>query len=453
MNSHPIRRQVLKRLGPFRPPASRAGLAVLLLAAVAFPDEGPKLGAAGWSQVSIVGHSSDTAEGAAHDGKSQYSWGAQLSLASRVTDRLSIAAGVGIAAGHSIRTMNELTGSGYAPMSVGGYVSEANFTYAFGGGSALTLRGGLFSYIYNPDVKNLGLYLLRGPVYPGFVLSGFETKHVLPVANMLGLQLRHRMGSFTQDFILQSDIEFYPYYDLSPAYVASWRAHPGIEVGAGINLHHYIPVDGELTTDKSNPYIVTDTSGAATDTINVSFKGIKLMARAVIDPKAFFGTGAMGEEDLKLYGEAALIGLDNTEAHKAMYGGYGQRMPVMVGFNIPVFGFLDHLSLEAQWYGAPFHDDLEPYRTGYTKPTVNPVGWQNSENTNTDRNVTRDNWKWSLHGARVIQSRVRVSFQVANDHWRPGIYRGDGDANLPKRQAIMVAPEDWYTSFKLAYFF
>ena len=84
------------------------------------------------------------------------------------------------------------------------------------------------------------------------------------------------------------------------------------------------------------------------------------------------------------------------------------RMPVMVGFNIPVFGKLDHLSIEGQWYGAPFHDDLEPYRTGEgTSPTVVPVGWQNSENGNADKNVTRDNWKWSLHGAKTISGRVR----------------------------------------------
>jgi hypothetical protein len=449
MNSFAIRRHA----APF------AG--VLLLAAAApgslLAKEGPRIGAAGWSQVAVVGHSSDTAGNASHNGKSQLSWGAQLTLSNSVSDQLSIVAGVGIAAGHSLRSMpGEPTE--YAPIGVGGYVSEASFTYNFAttGESGLFLRGGLFSYIYNPDVKNLGLYLLRGPVYPGFVVSGFETKHVLPVANMLGLQLNHRIGDFSQDFILSSETEFYPYFDLSPAYVASYRVHPALEVGAGVNFHHYIPVDGELTTDKSYKFYAGDTAGNVTDTIQLSFKGVKLMARASFDPKVFMGgNGMFGSEDLKLYGEIALLGLDNTEAHKAMYGDYGRRMPVMGGFNIPAFGYLDHLSIEAQWYGAPFQDDMEPYLTGYNKPTLMPVGWYGvpTKNNNAVQNVTRDNWKWSLHGAKVIQNHVRVSFQVANDHWRPGIYRGDGDTNLPKRQAIMVTPKDWYSSFKLAYFF
>jgi hypothetical protein len=445
---------------------SALGALLLLLSAVvlALPvaasakdmHEGVKIGAAGWSQVSVVGNSSDTAGGADHNGKSALTWGAQVSLKSRVSDRLSIATGVGLAAGHSMFSMPG-DPTGYAPLGVGAYVSEANFTYNFG--SRLFLRGGMFSYIYNPDIKNLGLYLLRGPVYPGFVVSGFETKHVLPVANMWGLQLHHEMGDFRQDFIVSSETEFYPYFDISPAYIAGYRPHPSLDVGAGVNFYHYIPVDGKLTTDKSYNYVQGDTAGNPVDTINISFRGIKLMARASFDPKVFIGAGAgpltFGSEDLKIYGEVALIGLDNTDAHKDMYGELRQRMPVMFGVNLPVFRALDHLSFEMEWYGAPFHDDMEPYLTGYNKPSLFPVGWYGTptKNNNTDQNVTRDNWKWSLHGARMIQNHVRLSFQVANDHWRPGIYRGDGDTKLPKRQAIMITPEDWYFTTKLAYFF
>jgi hypothetical protein len=444
---------VLHRRSALRVSALLLSAAAFALPAAPHAQEGIKIGAAGWSQISVVGNSSDTAGGADHNGKSALSYGAQISLGSRVSDKLSIATGVGLAAGHSMFSMPG-DPTGYAPLGIGAYVSEANFTYNFGSQS-LFLRGGMFSYIYNPDVKNLGLYLLRGPVYPGFVVSGFETKHVLPVANMIGLQLHHEIGNFRQDFILSSETEFYPYFDLSPAYVAGYRPHPSLDLGAGVNFYHYIPVDGKLTTDKSYNYVQGDSAGNPVDTINISFRGIKLMARASFDPKAFFDARALGPEDLKLYGEVALIGLDNSDAHKDMYGELRQRMPVMFGVNLPVFRALDHLSFEMEWYGAPFHDDMEPYLTGYNKPTPFPVGWYGTptRNNNADQNVTRDNWKWSLHGARMIQDHVRLSFQVASDHWRPGIYRGDGDTKLAKRQSIMVTPEDWYFTTKLAYFF
>lgn len=460
---------------PFAPHASAGRapwargllLAAAILAAPVAAQEGLKVGAAGWSQVSVVGHSSDTALGADHDGKSVFSWGAQIDLSSRVSERLSIAAGVGLAAGHSMRSMpGEPTG--YAPMVISPYVSEANFIY---GKPSLFLRGGMFSYVYNPDAKNLGAYLLRGPVYPGYLVSGFETKHVLPVANIWGLQLHHEAGNFRHDLFLVSETDVYPYYDLSPAYVATWRAHRSLEVGAGVNLYHYLPVDGRLTSDKdpAHKYVggrpgTVDSAGTPKDTLyldttSIGFRGVKLMARASFDPKAFFDASSFGPQDLKVYAEVALLGLENSEAHKAMYGDYLHRMPVMVGVNLPVFRLLDHLSFEVEWYGAPFADDMENYLTGYVKPSPLPVGWYVpaggavTVNHNADKNVTRDNWKWSLHGARLVGERVRVSFQVANDHWRPGIYRGDGDTKLARRQAITVAPEDWYTSFKLAYFF
>lgn len=450
MNSHALRHPAL------------LVAATLALGAASARSEGDiRLGAAGWSQVSVVGHSSDTIgydgfSRYSHNGKTQLGWGGQLSLESRVTDQLRIAAGVGIVAGHALRSYLDET-TGYAPLWVGGYVSEASFAYRISGDatSGWMLRGGLFPYVYNPDVKNLGLYLLRGPVYPGFVISGFETKHVLPVANLAGLQLRHVAGNLTQDFILQSEMDYYPYFDLSPAYVATWRAHPAVELGAGVNFYHFIPVDGKLTNDKNYDYVKGDSLGNPVDTIPVSFKGIKLMARASFDPKHFFPATALGEEDLKLYGEVALIGLDHSDAHKDMYGELHHRMPVMVGFNLPVFGAFDHLSLEVQWYAAPFHDDMEPYLTGTNPPSPRPVGWGGTptSNNNADKNVTRDNWKWSLHGARTIHDRVRVSAQVANDHWRPGIYIGDGDTNLPKRQAVLVSPKDWYFTGKIAWFF
>jgi hypothetical protein len=58
-----------------------------------------------------------------------------------------------------------------------------------------------------------------------------------------------------------------------------------------------------------------------------------------------------------------------------------------------------------------------------------------------------------LHGSKKIQEHVLISFQVANDHFRPGIFDGYADSSPPHRDAVMVAPKDWYSSLKLAYFF
>lgn len=430
---------------------------------------GVTFGAAAWMQYGIIGKSSVDINSAAYhegafNGKSILTPGAQLSLGADISERLHIATGIGVVAGTSLAMGPLGINGGYALPGVYAYVPEAYFKYGFWNeaGSKLSVTGGLFSYDYNPEVKNLGLYLLRGPVYPGILVSGFETKHTLPVANMVGLQVHHQTGKFQQDFLLSSEMEYYPFFDLSPAYVANYQVHPSLRVGAGINFYHLIPADGKLTKGlKSGKdyWIYRDTTGAGAggqdDTTKIGYNGTKVMANAAFDPKPLFGGAEwLGSEDLKLYGEIALIGLDGGSAYKKVYGGYAKRMPVMVGFNIPTMKALDHLSLEVEWYGSDVEDNLDNYTVQGSSHPVSPfpTNWDVNGQVYTHR-VSRDNWKWSLHGARMVDTHIQLSFQVANDHYRPGIYHGYGDSNPPYQNAVLVSPKDWYLTTKLAWFF
>lgn len=314
-----------------------------------------------------------------------------------------------------------------------------------------------------------------------------QTEHVLPIANMLGMRLHHKAGAFEQDFILNSETDLYPYFDLSPAYLASMRLGPAFKIGAGVNFYRAIPIepemttpflpDGEIIADRvEHPYdqiyIYVDTTGPAPNTTVMSFKGTKVMATVSLDPKAFFGgDGIFGAEDLMLYAEVAVIGLDQSKAYNAIYGGLGKRMPVMVGFNLPMFGFLDHLSLEAEWYRAPFRDDLTRYLSGSHVKPASPIPVSNGylggapdrtdptkladsqmpwADADVNKPITKDDFKWSLHGARIIQNHFKVSFQVANDHFRPG---GPATSSSPSYEAILTTPKDWYWMTKVAYFF
>jgi hypothetical protein len=403
---------------------------------------------AGWIQYGhIVNSSEQTNVYSDYSNRGLHGSGAQLTLKHRFSSRLDGSFGLGAASGHFLSGSASGPKGGYSPSGVSPYVAEANISWSAwrNESQAVTLRAGFFPYNYNRDVKNLGLYLLRGPVYPGVLISGFETKHVLPVANMLGLQLRHQAGGFTQDLLLNSETEFAPYFDLSLAYLASYDFAGAFRVGAGVNFYHLVPIDGKITRGEvwAPPGSVVQT------TETVGFAGQKVMANASFDPKAFTGDfGLLGPADLRLYGEVALIGLDTDSLHNALYGDlFKHRMPVMVGFNLPAFKLLDFLSIEVQWYGSKIRDDLTGYNTtSGGRPSPLPVA-------SADSNLTRDNIKWSLNGARMLGSHVRLSFQFANDHLRPGTYAGDGDNNPPGREAVLITPKDWYSSLKLAYFF
>ena len=426
--------------------------AFLALSAAGLSAEETKLnfGGAGWMQYSTIMKSSDTTNDRDMDHRYLVGSGAQFSINVNPSEQLRIEAGIGVGAGHNLAATTQLQG-GYAPFGAGPYVSNANFKYSFWSAenSGLFVRGGLFPYDYNPEAQNLGLYLLRGPVYPGFIISGFETKAVLPVANTLGLQVHHQAGGFQHDFLFTFETEFYPYWDMSPAYIASYNFGSALRIGAGVNFYHLIAADSKLTRDTSKISIDTIGAGTATpvfDTTIIPFSGTKVMANASFDIKSLFGgAGKLGAEDLKLYTEVAIIGLDNGKAYKKNYGPYSDRMPIMVGFNLPAFGFLERLSFEVESYKAHFIDDYSKFNH-YSNPTPIPP-------SPLDTNYADDNIKWSLYGSKVIKDHIKFSFQLASDHYRPGIFRGYGDNNAPSNEAILFRPSDWYWTTKLAYFF
>ncbi|HKP95649.1 MAG TPA: hypothetical protein VJ385_07820 [Fibrobacteria bacterium] len=419
-----------------------------------------EVGGAGWIQYGRVGNSSDPENGTDLDGNSIYSSGAQLSVQARISERVDGVTGIGVAYGHTLPSAITKNG-GYAPAYLAPYVAEAYFTAHFikEENSGFFLRGGLFPYSYNPEVRNLGSYLLRGPLYPGVLLSGFEERNGFAVASMVGVQLHNRSGSFQQDLIVNSETDFFPYFDLSVAYVANCNFSSAFRLGGGVNFYHLIPITDSITSGKWDVGHSTfvDSIGAnpdgtpINDSTLIGFSGTKLMVNAAFDPKLLFGgPGILGAEDLKIYGEIALLGLDNGPAYKKLYGDYLHRMPMMIGLNLPMFGFLDRLAFETEWYGSPVKDDLAGFNhTASSHQNALPLKDANGKYIN----YKRDNWKWSLYGSRIVQGHVRISFQVANDHFRPGIYTGDGDNNAPGSQALMTTPKDWYTMFKVAYFF
>src|SRR5690606_35009810 len=134
------------------------------------------------------------------------------------------------------------------------------------------------------------------------------------------------------------------------------------------------------------------------DTTNFyTFQGLKLMARASADPKVFVPMPFLGPEDLKVFGEVALLGVKNYPFY---YEKRTERMPVMFGMNLPAFGFLDIVSLQFEYYGSPFPNSVDnAYRYQMpTYPFVNENGVRATDPNNFDRDnekVTDDDWKWS----------------------------------------------------------
>jgi hypothetical protein len=214
-----------------------------------------------------------------------------------------------------------------------------------------------------------------------------------------------------------------------------------------------VPVDTTII-----PVAQRDSTG---DSLHVDYvwpthKGIKLMGRFAFDPQALIGSNTLfGKNDLKLYGEIAVIGVQN---YPGVYDKISERIPVMLGFDIPTFKLLDVMALEVEYYGSKVVPDLR--KVSVNGSAVPQSIWVNRAKPPTDGtaptfsqtpyDVNADNLKWSLYVSKIFAEHVKISGQVANDHFRTG---GTAISTGKSYEEALTNPKDWYWFLKLSYFF
>ncbi|MFC1585359.1 hypothetical protein ACFL5V_07420 [Fibrobacterota bacterium] len=433
----------------------------MLLAVGAYCQElTPEIHGAGWLQMGRVVESSSE-KGRSNDYTDNWmqNAGGQLSATLNVDDHWQGGLSIGVIQVHLARG-SKTQASLWYPFWVT-YVGEARITYSnslFTADDKWSLTMGSFGYNYNPDVKNLGLYMMRGYVYPGALVSGF--------GNIYGARAGYEIGMLSNDLLFNIETEDKPLYDISIADYLNFKFHPGFEFGLGVNFYRLIPQNSDVTsptkdcdeqTDISvygrmgqdNACFLFDSSYTVTtdpltgqldstlvlDTITGSLAGTKMVMRFRLDPKALAGgIEALGENDLVIYGEAAILGTKNYSGE--VYGSMSERMPIMVGMNLPTFGFMN-LSVEVEHYGSKNSSDNLAAQNGSWVPPVK-----------SDVDNTRDDWKWAVNASKGLFGNMALSAQVANDHLRLG-----GSHNIATGVETTTTPSDWYWTAKLAYFF
>lgn len=467
-----------------------------LFAAGAFAEPEVTIQGFGWVQTGRIGNATDTL-------RFNYNKNWMQTAATQITANVVIDGhwdgSLGIGAGQEHPMQGSTQDARQLHVNIATYITQARITWSLGDrrDPRLSATFGYFPFNYNPEIKNLGLYLLRGPVYPGTLVSGFETKETLPIANFLGTHLHGALGPTRHDVIFSSETEVKPLFDYSLAYIFRHQTGEAFGYGAGVNFHHLLPVYPWATNPRDgNQFTFTDSSAVKdpidrlyfyvdpdnpADTTWLSNQGTKLTAFFRFDPKPFFSGGGFGKNDLVLYGEAGLIGVRD---YKGIYGNRFQRMPIMAGFNLPAFGFLDNLSLEVEYYSSPYKNDLTELqtnlaptpvsnRTNKFRPRLLDSGYvlASGDTLRASRTVVaqtggkvfedvlwgdpydvtslhKDDWKWSLHLAKTVMGNIRFSAQVANDHFRPV-----GTGTTPTYFSIFSTLDDWYWMTKLTYFF
>jgi hypothetical protein len=342
-------------------------------------------------------------------------------------------------------------------------ISQAQGIYTFGDldNPTATLQMGYFPYKYNSDAKNLGEYLMRSGTYPGYIVTGGWNMMNSAGYMVQGLRVNTSAwdGKIQTDFLLAMEHDLPPLFGITPALLSTVTPIEGIKIGAGIACNHCIPIkpSSESPHIEENQVIISSSYDSASQTYSVvrdsnsyyTFQGVKVMASASFDPKAFVPMPFLGAEDLKLYGEIALLGVKN---YGYLYEDRLERMPVMVGINLPTFKLLDILSVEVEHYNSKFVNDIT--KLVYSQSPIWNVPDDGSLDSQEDYNLTqgeinRDNWKWSVYGKKTITKGIEIYGQAASDHLRTINLNG---GPLPTMVPVTNRNgKDWYYLIRLQF--
>ncbi len=334
---------------------------------------------------------------------------------------------------------------------------EGDYTF----GDTATFGGeigvGLIPYKYNHEAWNLGEYLFKSGTYPGYLITNFDWT----TARLTGIKISTiAFGSWHNDFLFTIAMELPPYHDGTISWLSNISFLKAIEIGTGLSLCNYISADSRFTKpeNENNFRITKDTLPDSSITYDTSgyytFKGIKTMVRLTIDPKAILEEGSFiasifGKEDCKIYGELAILGLENQ---KPCYSKLSERMPVMFGFNVPMFKLLDVLSCQFEYYGSPYPNDYGNTLT-YSQPGfAAPITWAYQDNPPPFLEwYKHDNWKWSVYANRFFGKgkHFGIVAQAARDHWRTmSTFEGNRDYG-----DALFRPKYWYWATKAVIIF
>ena len=314
---------------------------------------------------------------------------------------------------------------------------------------SLMLDAGYFPFKYNSSVRNLGEYLFRSGTYPQYLITEID----FPMARLMGLRLDGSLGkTFNFDILLTTNVEWTAIGDFNLSGLFSWKPIPVFEIGLGGSWCSIISVDWDKTTPPADGSRYLDQIPGTNDTAiyNYTFAGQKVMGRLTLDLKQLFPwKDVFGAEDLKLYTEAAVLGLINYPVSMDGFTRYDtllQRIPVMVGFNFPTFKLLDVLNVEVEWFGNPYPNNLNPIK--FDNQPI-PLSSLQNEKTSAYMNLHDDDWKWSVYGKKTFANNLFILGQFARDHirwYRLDYTKMDGKEALRKN-------DEWYYTLKFGYVF
>jgi len=323
-------------------------------------------------------------------------------------------------------------------------LTQAFVQHSFGNAEEpyLQMTLGYFPFKYDDYARNLGEYLFRTGTYPQYIKTDFGFSY----ARLAGLHLSgSQFGNLREDLVVFTNTEWICVGDINLAALVSYTAANFIDIGCGVSFNSLVSADKSITTPKTPQNAFVE----GNDTLYYTFRGTKVMARIAVDLKKFIPLPIWNAADLKLYGEAAILGLKDYpvggENNLVRYDRILRRIPIMAGFNFPTLHLFDTCAIEGEWFGTIYPNDMEraikqgepiPFTSGTTREDL--VG-----------NYQNGSVKWSVYATRQFAKHYSVTLLAASDHMRA--FAVDWDRQ--DFQEILRKPDQWYWTIKFGFSF
>jgi hypothetical protein len=349
------------------------------------------------------------------------------------------------------------------------FINDMNGTIHFGDVNkpVAEWRTGIFTYKYNDDARDFGEYIYRTGTYPPFAITDFD----FPKARLCGTSLKvNPFSGLSIDALLTSELLYAPLYDFSLAFFGKYSLMDVVTAGVGIDFARLLPVDEKKTSPDSSVglngidkimYRKSDGSVGY-----YSFKATKLMANMSFDLKPFLPFGDIfAKADLKLYGEIGLTGFPIKTVADTLfpydyYGDISRLMPMMFGFNVPVYSLInklvnlvspvniplsmpeDVLAIELEYFPSRMPNDYHNAMIGLPNPYLGSADKYYPE-------MYRDrDWGWAFYTKKVVIPGFSITAQVAYDHLRMSYVDGSTATN-----ECLINKGHWYWVSKVGYSF
>jgi len=293
-------------------------------------------------------------------------------------------------------------------------------------------KGGVYNFKYNPDSKDLGEYLLRSTAYPT-ILESMQGKDLMEpsFSRVLGAQYGLNYEYFRTLGLAYFEQFNTPVYDASLAYFATVgpsRAEVGLGIAYPRFLHFGDRKDVTPLDPSLEPYI---------DNKDLGKNEIKISLRGRVDLAAYLEMS----EPFGVYAEAALLGLKNDTL---LYKNMNERMPLMIGMDIPTFGILSALTLELEYFKNPYLERK------YGKSDNNGRAYSvlpNIDDYASPPRKTSDDMRWSATIIRSLNRWFDLKVRLANNHMRLVSWNEDYVTGEPYTKR----GSDWLCLIRLEY--